>query len=396
MSAVDASGIDVAALIEDVRALVAVPTSGGGETTAAEMLAARVQPLGVDAVVQEVLPGRSNLLLRWSAAAPGPTMLLNGHLDMLAPPAEATNPYTLRVQGDAVVGAGLNNMKGAVGAMIAALRAVVADPPSRGSLVVSAVAAECDTLGLGTVHALEQGLQADACLNGEPTGLDLLTEHAGVTQLRVVVRGLARHVSERPPGINANVGLARVVVGLDGLSFGGIAAADAEAGLPTVTVGVVRGGSMPSCTAGEAEAVIDVRSAFGMTPESIRDDVAAHLESIDLGGATAEVLLAERPAFVQQRPFCIPIDHRLVEVTKRVVADVFGGFPAVGALHPHRLYGSDASHLSAAGIPTVICGPGSADAMSDAEERLPLDEVVAAARIYAKVSTMIMEGALHA
>src|SRR5262249_30305291 len=150
-----------------------------------------------------VEPDRPNVIATWTAPEEGPTVLFNGHLDTLPVDAALPRPFDARVEDGWLYGAGANNMKGAVTAMVAALRALAAGGVGRGRVVLTAVIGECDALGLGTEAALDAGLKADACLNGEPTELRILTDHAGVTQLDVVVRGREVHVYERDRGINA-------------------------------------------------------------------------------------------------------------------------------------------------------------------------------------------------
>src|SRR5262249_41840607 len=136
---------------------------------------------------------------------PGPTLLFNGHLDTLpVQPGWSQDPFKPRRVGDKLVGAEINNMKAAVAGMIGCMAAMSkAKESMAGKIVLSAVIGECDALGLGTTHMLHQGLKADMAINGEPTDLNVMTAHSGVSQLRLTVQGRSVHVCQRADGRNA-------------------------------------------------------------------------------------------------------------------------------------------------------------------------------------------------
>lgn len=275
-------------------------------------------------------------------------------------------------------------MKAAVAGMIGVLATLARAPHAiRGRVVLSAVIGECDALGLGTTHMLAQGLRADLAINGEPTDLQVMTAHSGVSQLRLSVKGRAAHVCQRADGVDAIGGLVRLLGGLDEsrLAF---APHPAFPGLPTLNVGIVNGGSLPSMLAAEAEALIDVRTVPGMTPDSVRDDIARHVEGIRSQDPTiaAEVTLLAPPRFVQQRPFLMPDDHPIVVAVAAAHRRTTGKATTVGTLHPQVFFGTDASHLLAAGIPTAIYGPGKVVDINAVNESIAIADVLTAARVY--------------
>jgi acetylornithine deacetylase len=283
-------------------------------------------------------------------------------------------------------------MKGAVAAMVAAMRAV-AETGVAGRVVLSAVIGECDALGLGTSAALQRGLRADACLNGEPTELRILTDHAGVTQLDVTVSGREVHVYEREAGTNAIEKMQKLLARLDASILRREGGLDR---LPILNVGTIHGGTWPSLTAAECSIGIDVRSTGGMSPDSILEDVGhviATLERED-PGFSARAALRRAPQFIQQYPYRIDPDNDLVRLVAEAHHDVVGSTAEVGPHWPESFYGTDASHTSHAGIATVIYGPGSHAQISRPDERVALTELTAAATVYATVAHRFLSRAL--
>jgi len=121
--------------------------------------------------------GRFDVIGR-SAAGQGPSLLLNGHIDVV--PAEqpdrwASPPFEPRRDGDRLYGRGAGDMKGGLAMAVLALDALRATAPDAiaGPLTfVSVIEEECT--GNGTLAAARAGVLADAVILPEPTGLELL------------------------------------------------------------------------------------------------------------------------------------------------------------------------------------------------------------------------------
>jgi len=380
-----AAGLDEEYVLETCERLVSLPSVSGEERAVSEWTAGELRRLGLDVVEQEVTRGRNNVIGTLEGMQRGPTLLFNGHLDTLPIPTGGTHdPYRPRRVDGRLHGAEINNMKAAVAAMIASVAILARERASlSGRVVLSAVVGECDALGLGTLHMLEAGLSADAAINGEPTDLNVMTSHAGVTQLQLRVTGHGVHICQRDDGCNAIDGLVGLLSALDEKALCFSRHADFP-GLPTLNVGVIRGGRMASVLADDAEALIDVRTVPGMTPESVCEDIsrfaAAHLDAEK--GFRHRVELLARPTFCQQHPYHVRPDAGIV----RLVADshvmIHGRPPHVGSMYPQVFFGTDASHLLHAGIPTVIYGPGRVEDINSVDESIEISHILDAARVY--------------
>lgn len=374
------------AVVGTVSALCAIPSVSGEEDAIGRWTAAALRRHGFDVVEQEVMPGRRNVIATFATGRPGPRLLFNGHLDTLpVPSGSARDPYAPAVVGGRLHGAEVNNMKAAVGGMIVAMAAARAIRDRlAGEVVLSAVIGECDALGLGTAFMLDQGLRADACINGEPTDRAVMTAHAGVSQLRITVEGRAVHVCQRERGVNA---IDKLVALLPRITVDRLRHAPHPSfpGLPTLNVGQVSGGTLPSMLAGAAEAWIDVRTVPGMTPEGVRDDIAAVIAEamVDDPDLRADVALTSRPRFVQQHPFHMPDDAPIVRAVAAAHAAQTGSAARIGTLFPQVYFGTDASHLLRAGIPTAIYGPGRVEDINTVDESMAVADMVGAARTYA-------------
>lgn len=368
-----------------VERLVSIPSVSGSEDGLSAYVADELGCLGLDVTVQEVRPGRRNVLGLLDTGRNGPTLMFNGHFDTLpVPPGWSADPFTPRRAGGRLIGAEINNMKAAVGAMIGCMAALRDHRAAlRGRVLFAGVIGECDALGLGATHMLRQGVSADCAINGEPTDLKVMTSHAGVTQLRLVVEGRSAHVSARRSGINAIETMMRLLAALDE-SVLNFTAHPSFPGLPTLNVGTVRGGELPSMLAASCEAEIDVRTVPGMTPESVKADieaVAAQLAEAD-PQIVARVELFQPPRFVQERPFHVSADEPVVRTVAAAHARLTGETPEIGTLYPQVFYGTDSSHLLHAGIPTAIYGPGKVEDIHVPDEGIAIKDIKTAAAVY--------------
>jgi acetylornithine deacetylase len=378
--------IDDDYVISVVESLISHHSVSGKEDGISRWTAGELRRLGLDVVEQEVLPGRANVIATLDSGRPGPTLLFNGHLDTLpVQPGWSQDPFQPRRVGDRLVGAEINNMKAAVGGMIGCLAAMSQDKDAMsGRVVLSAVIGECDALGLGTTHMLRQGFNADMAINGEPTDLNVMTAHSGVSQLRLTVQGRSVHVCQRAEGRNAIEDLVAILAALDEKALRFTPHRDFP-GLPTMNVGVVRGGGMASMLAEKAEAMIDVRTVPGMTPEGVRADLERAIGAIknrDGQKIDAKIELLGAPQFCQQLPYHVTAEVPVVEAVAQSHAAVLGRPARVGSLFPQVFYGTDASHLLHAGIPTVIYGPGKVADINVPDESMAIADFLAAARVY--------------
>ncbi|TMD21829.1 MAG: M20 family metallopeptidase, partial [Chloroflexi bacterium] len=104
--------------------LVRIPSQTGSEQAAAEALAGWCREAGLDVSMQEVEPGRPNVLATWRAGR-GPHLLLTGHIDTV-PVGEGwtRDPHGSEIAGGRLYGRGACDMKGGLAAMLGAIVAL--------------------------------------------------------------------------------------------------------------------------------------------------------------------------------------------------------------------------------------------------------------------------------
>src|SRR5687767_7661260 len=140
----------------------------GGEGEIADAVARHLRQLGMDVQIQEVEPGRPNVIGVIDGRTAGPTLMFCGHLDTVGVEGMAA-PFNPVERGGRIYGRGSQDMKGGVAAMIDAVRLAVERGFTRGRIIVAAVVDE-EYASIGA-DALVAGWQADLAVVTEPTDL---------------------------------------------------------------------------------------------------------------------------------------------------------------------------------------------------------------------------------
>jgi acetylornithine deacetylase len=167
--------------------------------------------------LEEVAPGRPNLLARLRGSGGGPTLCLNAHSDTVGYANWRERALVPRRDGDRLYGLGAADDKGCCAVALLVLRELVASGMAlRGDLLVAFTADE-EGASIGTEH-LVANHEMDAAIVLEPDGLPrLIVEHQGFGWIDVIVHGKAAHGSAPDEGVDAIVHMAEVVRRLDRL-----------------------------------------------------------------------------------------------------------------------------------------------------------------------------------
>ncbi|MET0600572.1 MAG: M20/M25/M40 family metallo-hydrolase [Baekduia sp.] len=129
-----------------------------------------------------------------------PTVILHGHLDVV--PAYASQ-FEPRIEGDRLIGRGAYDMKGALAAMMCAVKDVADNEHVRVRFVCVPDEESEDVSSRSTDVLVAGGYRGDFALTGEPTDLHIGIQAKGVLAVRAAVSGVAAHGSTPWLGDNA-------------------------------------------------------------------------------------------------------------------------------------------------------------------------------------------------
>ncbi|PYN18484.1 MAG: peptidase M20, partial [Candidatus Rokuibacteriota bacterium] len=196
--------IDPDELVALTRDLVRIPSvvrpddPSANESAVAGHVERWMRAQGFDVEVQNVAPGRPNVLASLGDRAAGPTLLLEGHTDVVTegdPAAWTHPPFGAALADGKIYGRGAADMKSGLAAAMAAAAAFKrAGVTPRGKLVVGALADEENGM-LGVRHLVSTaiGRELDAAIICEPEDNELCLEQRGVVWARFRARGRMAH-----------------------------------------------------------------------------------------------------------------------------------------------------------------------------------------------------------
>lgn len=376
--------VDIDEVVELTAALVAVDTANppGHERPIAEVVRAALDPWHPAWTEVEPAPGRLSLVAALPHPhGPGsrPTLIINGHLDVVPVAAEAWShdPFDPDVEEGRLYGRGTADMKGGIAAAICALSVLERSGRVPSCDVVFHLVADEERGGrFGTRALLEAGLiRGDACLVPEPTDLELCVAERGLLQGTLTVKGRPGHGSRPREAVSAIEHAARLVLALHAADFG-----DPDhplLGRPTANVGTIRGGDAYNTVAESCVIGLDRRVLPGATERSAVSGVRAKVEAAGVDGLRYAF---DVDTFGEASE--MPADDPWVKQVGAAVAQSTGRQPGVIGMS----FTTDARFMrNQAGIPTVVCGPGAVEQAHANDEWVAVDRLADATAAYAEL-----------
>jgi acetylornithine deacetylase/succinyl-diaminopimelate desuccinylase-like protein len=331
-----------------------------GEKRVADFLAATAAQAGLDVEFQKVLPGRANVIARLRPKNKiKHTILLAPHLDTVG--ADGTQFIPQRNNGR-LHGRGACDTKGSVAAMLAALCELANSKarPQETEIVFAGLIDE-ENAQAGSRALAAGGFKADLAIVGEPTKLQVVTAHKGDLWLQLETRGRAAHGATPQLGKNAVHEMARVVEVLETDYAAQLRRLKHRLlGCGTVNVGTIAGGTQPNIVPDACTIFIDRRTLPGETEAGVCREIAALLRAEKLSAHISSMKLAP----------CLPLE------TNPQLPLVRDFLRSANQARPVGVdYFCDAAVLAAAGIPSVVFGPGDIAQAHTADEWISLAEL---------------------
>ena len=345
------------------------------------------QRLGLSVERQSVAPGRENVIARLdgevSPEEGGRVVLLDAHQDTVPVEGMTIEPFVPTVREGRLYGRGSCDAKGGMAAMLAAVARLANDrPPEMPTILFSCTVNE--EYGFSGARALTRlwgdepsGIirrRPDAAVVAEPTGMDVVVAHKGVVRWKCHTAGRAVHSAEPEAGENAIYGMAHTIAAIERY-------ADEEVGGPahplcgaaTLSVGTVQGGISVNTVPDRCTIEIDLRLPPGERPEAARRRLVDYLARAAEPGRPPR----HDPPFMEGLSLSDESNGRLADRFSAKVRGAVGECRQVGVP-----YATNAAFFSAAGVPSVVFGPGLLEQAHTRDEWLPLDQLEQAAEIY--------------
>ena len=303
-------------------------------------------------------------------------VVLAGHTDVVPVDGQAwtSEPFRLTERDGRLYGRGTADMKGFIASVLAAVPVFLKRTLKLPIHLAFSYDEEVGCLGVRSMLAeLEKRpLKPRMCLIGEPTELKPVLGHKGKLAMRCQVKGAACHSAYAPNGVNAIEYAARLIgrLGEIGAQLAQPEHHDQRFDPPfsTVQTGLIKGGRALNIVPAECEFDFEVRTLPGFDAYEVANELQTY----------ADVELLPRMRSVQPNTgirlqplsaypgLATPPDSEVA----RLLA-LLSGSTKFGTV----AFGTEGGLFDQAGIPTVVCGPGSMDQGHKPDEFITLEQL---------------------
>ncbi len=306
-----------------------------------------------------------------------PGIVLSGHTDVVPVDGQnwRTDPFKAEVIGDKLYGRGSCDMKGFIAICLAhtgeILKAKLKTP------VHFAFSYDEEVGCIGVNGLLEElarrEIKPRACVIGEPTSMGVVRAHKGMLSKRCRVRGKAGHSSLTHLGVNAVAMAAETIAHINSIAERIAREGPFDHGFnpphTTLHAGVIHGGTVNNIIPAECEFIFEIRNLPKESPLELFREVERFVE---------EKLLPKMHAVSRDTGFDWETQSDYPGLDTEIGAAVIG---MVSELldkkgEPGKVcYGTEGGLFDRAGIPSVICGPGSIEQAHRPDEYVDLSQL---------------------
>lgn len=300
-------------------------------------------------------------------------VVLSGHTDVVPVDGQpwTSDPWVLTERGSKLYGRGTADMKSFSALALAHLDAMLAAPLKRPAVLALSYDEEIGCLGAPSMIAeiAAQTNKPSAVIVGEPTSMKVVSAHKGVRSFIVDVTGREAHSSLPDHGVSAVMEALKLMhlIAQMGEEARSADHAHFDPPGPTMTIGKVDGGTASNILARRCSFIWDLR-----TPEMAQGDVieARFREAAERLDAEIKSRAPEGGVVVTRRTntpgLAIERDSAAETLARALTGD--NETRAVA-------YAAEAGLFQRAGIPTVICGPGSIEQAHQPDEWIEISQI---------------------
>ena len=287
-----------------------------------------------------------------------PGLVLSGHTDVVPVEGQAwdTDPFKATVIGDKLYGRGSADMKGYIATALVMAPQFLASKANAPLHFAFSYDEEVGCIGVrGLIKDLQDiGLKTAGCIVGEPTLMQPIIAHKGTHRFRCCITGREAHSSYTTQGVNAIEYAARIIVYIRQMAdrLQQLETRDYAFTVPftTMQTGLIRGGLAANIVPKECEFIFEARTMPGQSEQKLFQEVKDF----------AATLLPEMQRIEPNAAIQLELMNTAPGMNMQETDEIVKLATALSRNKPNGAvsYGTEGGLFQAAGIPTVICGPG--------------------------------------
>jgi acetylornithine deacetylase len=363
-------------VVDMIERLIAFPTvSRDSNLGLIEWTRDYLAGLGVKSRLTYDVTGKKANLFATLGEGKKPGIILSGHTDVVPVEGQAwdTDPFKATIKDGKMFGRGTADMKGYIGVALALVPQFLAANMDSAMHLALSYDEEVGCIGVrGLIEDLAQaGIKPAGCIVGEPTSMQPIIAHKSMHRFRCCVTGREAHSSYTTLGVNSIEYAARIIVYIRQIAdrFAQLETRNYGFTVPytTLQTGTIRGGLAPNIVPKECEFHFEARTMPGVSAEKIFHEIQnfaktllPEMQRVEPNAAIDIEWLHSAPGLSMQE------NHELVKLAIALSRNT-----STGAVS----YGTEAGLFQQAGIPTVICGPGSIEEAHRPNEYVSLEQI---------------------
>ncbi|UXN57399.1 acetylornithine deacetylase [Phyllobacterium zundukense] len=303
-------------------------------------------------------------------------IVLSAHMDVVPVTGQnwSNDPFKMHSRDDRAYGRGTVDMKGFIAvSLVTLLNASKVRMTNPLHLALS----YDEEIGCFGAEPLIEYIMANvpkptAVVVGEPTDLQVVNAHKSAYDFRTVLKGRAAHSSVPAHGSNAIYAAARIITRIEdeaeALKQAPYTTTAYDAPYATLSCGIVQGGTSGNVIPANCEFNWEIRAGYRGEPERIRDEILAFARD----NALPRLLLAAEDASIETEQLCAvaALEPETNGFAERMMLSL------TGTNQTHSVsFCSEAGMYQAAGLSTVVCGPGSIKQAHQPDEFIAISEL---------------------
>lgn len=408
--------IDRDELVQLTQSLIKIPSvyrphQGGNEEEVALFVAGWLKSIGVDVTIEEVEPGRPNVIAALEGTTPGKTLMFEAHTDVVTEgdPDEWTYPpFGGVIENNRIYGRGACDTQGNLAAAMIALKAIKTSGIEFKGKIILGIPVDEEGMMIGIKHFIKQGWadDIDGAIICEPEENQVCIAQKGALRVEIETHGVMCHGAMPLSGFNPIWPMAEIIQHIGLLERQEIKRLGQDGFLgfpsftPTVLQSPVSGDAQLNVMPSSCCLLLDIRTIPGQDHTTLKNQLADIVQAVETQtqrnlseGFERELRDRIQPGLADELAFSIkldvfedrpwtqtdqndPIVQNVAEAAEQITGrpPVYNGVP--GATDGTFLF-------SEKNIPIVTTGAGDRMVPHHKDEWVDIDELTDTARIYA-------------
>lgn len=360
------------------------------EEKVAHFVANYLRKIGIEVHMEEVAPGRPNVIGVIDSGKPGKILLFEGHTDVVTEGDRSSwkyDPFGAEIIEGKMYGRGTNDTKGNLACMITAAQSILEDKKSFTGKIILCIPVDEESMMLGIKHFINQGWanDVDGAIICEPEENQICVAQRGALRIKITVVGKMAHGAISWSGINPNWRMAKIITSLEQLEqeeqtrHGKHPYLKWPSITPTILQAPVKGDAQINVIPERCMTTLDIRTV----PNQDHQDLIKKVEQIftDLKEQDEDFnveyeIIEDRPATETEQ------DDPVVNAVYNAAKDVLKQEPKYNGVPG----ATDGTFLHVHGVPIVTIGAGDRDIPHQINEYVKIDELGTTTEIYRKAA----------